>query len=560
MRLGRFITIIAVAPLLWSCDNINDISSKPARVSGTYDYQVQESDIGVKFSVDLSEVETVINGLLDDPITGDESGEFSETYTMKTKDPLHNPHKWIKKRDPFYQPSKWIKKCVRVFGGKHCLKTKNPTYHPNKWIKTKNPLYHPNKWMYTSAQADIGYNAEYSISLSAPVSFEAHDENKLKIEVPISVDGSAGFSGDLAKISMLDSKNYEADATFTFIVGVEFGDDWCPVMDVDANIDWQKGPKIEVVGDVWLDLNLAAKFANLGIEPKVKETLESMIDCDPIKETIAKTLVPSSVQLSEELNGLYLDVNPVSIYKPRVSFFNDDMSIDLAAKFELAVNNESGTNTPRPLPPLSDAPDVENLIKIALPIMISYKELEKELNAQAPTLTKELNNKLSEIDSGTVKSIDIDGFEIYPNNDRIVVGVDFGVETGIFLNPTGVLYLTSKPEMSADNKLSLTDIQVNSDFENSAYDAALGLLKNYVEKKLEEVAVIDLGEQMDTQVSVALDQLKIQLAEINEVSVDIIEPTIDLSSDIVNVNDSMIKPIIVSTGLDIRINPIELTN
>ncbi len=554
MKICKLVLIITASIMIASCKSIEDINNKPERISSSFDFKSQESEIGVRLNVDLSEVESVVNNLLKDPITGEENGEFSETYTLKTNDPLYHPNKWIKTKDPLYQPSKWLKACA--FGG--CVKTKNPTYHPNKWIKTKDPLYHPNEWIKTSAKVDIGYKAKYNVSLSEPISFQAYDSNRLKIDVPISVDGKAGFRGDLAKIGMVDNKNFDADVTFSFIVGIEFSEDWCPALDVTPDIDWRKGPKIEIIGGVWLDLNLAAELSNLGIEPEIKKSLESLIDCSPIKQVISKTMIPSSVKLSDDLNGIFLEIRPVNIYKPKISFSGSDISIDLATKLNLGISNNNTSSQPQPLPPLADFTNPENLIKISVPIEVGHIELEQSLDSRKGNLSTELNKKIVDLDTGAVKSIEIQGFEIYPNEERIAIGVEFSLKTGFFLKPKGTIYLTSKPVISKDNVLTLTDVQINSKFENSSYDLALSILKEYLENKIEELVVLDLGSEIDEKVSMAMLKLSEQLSKVNEVSVDIIEPAIDLSSDIVNIDDSMIKSINVVTGVEIRPHPIEV--
>ncbi|MDT0558861.1 DUF4403 family protein [Ichthyenterobacterium sp. W332] len=544
--------LVSFLLIIVGCENISELNKKPIREGQLFDYEAPESIIGASFNLSLDEVEKVINEYFSEPITEDFNGEFSETYTLKTGDPFYQPNKWSKTKDPLYQPSKWIEKCVTIFGKKHCVKTKNPTYHPNKWIKTKNPSYHPNQWIYTSASVNIGYKGKYKIVLSDRVTFENLDENKLKIDVPLSIDGSAGFKGELAKIGLLEKKNFDADVTFSFVIDVSFNSDWCPDVKVVSDINWLKGPRIEIIGDTWLDFNLVAKIATIGIEPEVEKALNDVIDCESIKNQLSKILIPSSIPVTEEHGGLSLNIKPIEIYEPIISYQNRDMNLLVGSKLAMEIGKSDHEQEDWSLPELTKSPKIENIIDVNLPIFVEYEELEKAINSKRTELETELNLALD--NSDIVEKIELNNFEIYPSNDQIVIGIDFEIDTNFFPGPKGQIYLTSKPAISKKHVLSLTDVTLNATLENSSYEIMLGIMKEFFESKIEESSVVDLSSKIANGSAETMIKIQNQLNEINELKITILDPVLDLSDDISNHENYLIKNVRLRSGFNAKVN------
>ncbi|TGV04010.1 DUF4403 family protein [Flavivirga rizhaonensis] len=554
---SKFLIVTFLLSVL-GCENIGELNKKPIREGQVFDYEAPESTIGASFNISLDEVEKVVNEYFSDPISEDISGEFSETYTLKTGDPLYQPNKWSKTKDPRYTPNKWIEKCVKIFGKKHCVKTKNPLYHPNKWIKTKNPSYHPNQWIYTSTKIDIGYNGKYNIVLSDQITFENIGDRKLKIEVPLSIDGSLGFKGELAKIGLLDKKNFDADVTFSFIIDVSFNSNWCPNLNVKSDIIWLKGPRIEIIGDTWMDFNLVAKIASIGIEPEVERALNNVIHCEAIKSQISKIMIPSSIPITEEHGGFSLNIKPIQIYEPIISYQSRNMNLMVGSKLAFEIGESASEQENWPLPELTKSPKIENIIDVNLPVFVEYEELEKVINLKRKELESELNIELSNAGSDVVKKIELNNFEIYPSKDRVVIGVDFEIDTNFFTGPKGQLYLTSKPVVSEKHVLSLTDVTLNASLENSSYTIMLGIMKDFFESKIEKLAVVNLSTKIESTTNETMSKIQKQLNEINELEIVIIEPNLDLSDDITNHEKYLIKNVKIKSGFEAKVNLINI--
>ncbi|GGK68098.1 DUF4403 family protein [Amphritea balenae] len=562
-KLLRALSIAASLLAITGCDNIGSIGVKPERQYQEYKYEIPDSSLAIKVGVNLDEVEKVIESKFSSPISGEEKGEFSETYTLKTNDPLYHPREWIKTKDPLYNPNKWIEKCVSYNAGfikdKRCVKTKNPLYHPRKWIKTKDPLYHPSKWIYSSAKVDIGYKAKYEVGLARKIEFEGIAGNKLKITVPITAKGKAGFRGDIAKIGLLDNKNFDVDVNVEFLVGLNFNREWCPVLSVDTYIDWEKGPRIEIVGNTWLDFNVAAQIANLGLQPMVTKAIEGAIDCATIKNEIDKLSVPSNARISTEHGDYSFGIQPIDIFSPNIFFSDKNLEMSIGAKLKMGV--EFGY-TPKTIgiPQLTPSSGIENIIDINLPFVIPYKELHTILDAKKGTIESELNALIKTQDEISDAEVSLKGIEIYPNKEKIVIGIDFKLEVGSFFKPSGTIYLTALPVISENHVFSLEKVKINGKLENPAYAAVVNLIKQHLEASIEEKMKFKLGPRIEELKLKVLAKVQEELKAVNGVEVKIVDPKIRLSDEIVNVEGNMVKNISLLTGVDVIVKPLALVD
>lgn len=79
---------------------------------------------------------------------------------------------------------------------------------------------------------------------AGPVSVSRADSG-IHIGVPLRVEGNAGFTGDIARILRLHSKNFRATLVAHANVDVDIGDKWCPKVVVRPGFEWINKAELE---------------------------------------------------------------------------------------------------------------------------------------------------------------------------------------------------------------------------------------------------------------------------------------------------------------------------
>jgi len=153
----------------------------------------------------------------------------------------------------------------------------------------------------------------------------------LHVEVPIRVDGSAGLSGDLARILSLSAKNFEAHAHPGVDVTFALDENWCPIIHAMPTADnWVTNAQVEVIGrncvglslgpfgnpqicagPINVDLDKEANPAMGSVKNTVKGSIEQAVSCDRVRDTISPYWKTLSVALPGLPNGQgFLNVTP----------------------------------------------------------------------------------------------------------------------------------------------------------------------------------------------------------------------------------------------------------
>src|SRR5882724_10105394 len=141
--------------------------------------------------------------------------------------------------------------------------------------------------------ADIAY----TIHRDGPVAaFAAGDH--LRLSVPLSVTGHAGFEGDLARALRLDHKKFRGSLVATADIRLAAGGDWCPAIKVEPGYAWRDKAQLEVAPGAWIDIDRPAGPKINDLMRSAAKKLERAIKCDDVRKAATRLWHPYDVPLA----------------------------------------------------------------------------------------------------------------------------------------------------------------------------------------------------------------------------------------------------------------------
>ncbi|KIX20185.1 hypothetical protein SY27_13635 [Flavobacterium sp. 316] len=545
---NKIVFLLVSSFLLTSCSifrKYKTITTKPNHIFSNKIMGQDTSLFSFDLKIDYKTIEAKINEQFSQPITDNETGEFKKQYKAKTKNPLYNPTEWLKTKDPLYHPNKWIK--IKILG--KTIKTKDPLYHPNEWIKTKNPLYDPNEWIYADVvDITVGYKYEYSIEKRETIRFENIGNDILRIIIPLDITGSVGFTGEGAQLFSLDKKNVKAKIDFYVDTKISFNPNWCPLVESKISHKWISDPKIEIVGGIWLNLKLPANNVLKNKEKEIEKEIATKIECERLITEIKKWVKPSSLQLTNLSDHLYLNVNPQKFYLSDLMIDESNLNIKFATKLLTGISTKKLYNDePYELSNLEKYAFEKNLIALTVPISIQYKTLQNILNLQ---LKKEGLNF-----SNDKAKIEVEEFEIYPSGENITIGVKLTAKIkGNILSTKGKVYLSAKPVI--DNKqFELENISFSTVLDNELYPILGTIFKNKLTRFISSKTKRDLKDDFTKAENIVENKLKEQLHKVNNMDIKTEKIIFDIPYIAIQEHDFVI-PVRLATGVEIKVKNI----
>ncbi len=384
-----------------------------------------------------------------------------------------------------------------------------------------------------NACLDVDYRA--TIVRSGPVTVTPMATG-LRLAVPVSVEGSAGFAGDLAQFFKLDKKNFRGAIVASADIEMAINEDWCPVIKVEPNFTWVNNAELEVIGKFWINIDSEAG-------PKIKDAMRDaagrmpdLISCQRVKQLVApmwrayqiafppimgqKGLVtitpqrvgfsgfsytPAGAQLALMLTAdtqLTLDTDEVgttsAVAMPEASAqLLEQRTVPAVASNGRVGKVESAASKPAmavqktalELPKLETIPVQQNSLNLAVPIHISYNSLNQLI------ATKAVGRTFSGSAAGTSASIKILKTEVYPSGDRLIVGVQFEskVTQPKSIAPQGWVYLIAKPTFDvATQTLRLREVEFSRAIDNDVWNALSFLFQSQIRAAITAGAAFDL--------------------------------------------------------------------
>ncbi len=545
--LNRLIIISITVGLFSSCSplrNYKAITTKPENFYSDAIYSPDTSLLSLDLAVDFKEIENKVNSLFSKPYSDKGSDEFDKKYQAKTQNSAYDPNEWIKTKDPLYHPRKWIK--TKIFG--KTIKTKDPLFHPNKWIKIKNPKYNPNKWIYVNTvRVQVGYTYEYTITKRKDIKFVNVGDNILRIIVPLDIEGAIGFKGDGAKLFSLTRKNIEGKIDFYIDTDISFQSDWCPNINTDINHKWVSDPKIEVADGVWLNLKLPADLQLKSKEKEIEKEISDKIDCEKLREQIKQWVKPSSTELEDFSEKLYLNINPSQFYLSNLYVDKSTLNLKFGSKVLMNVSTEKEFSDTKnhQIPELRKYSFDKNLITLTVPIKIQYSVLNDTLNdfIKADSLNFETKGV----------QVKIKKFEIYPSGEALTIGINLSARfPGKILSTMGTVYMTAQPNITNDRFFELQNFAFSTELDNELYPILGSLFAEKITSIIQTKTRRDLKPQFSKAEKLIETRISEKLKTVNNIDVQTDKVVFDISSVHIR-KDEVIVPVRIASGVKMKV-------
>lgn len=324
----------------------------------------------------------------------------------------------------------------------------------------------------------------------------------LKVSVPVSFSGSAGFGGDIAGALSLNKKSIDGAAVVSVSLGAKLDERFCPVLTAnDPEFAWTKEARIEAVGRtrVFNLFDIGPLYLDVGrhFNGPIREALRKAaqeaahaIPCDPVRAEIAKLWQRYSVPVA--LQGqptVYINAIPEKVGSSGLLSEDTGVRIVLMVSGKAALETSAGPTTS-----LGDLPAHVHLdpqpgrLSLSVPVRVEYTKMVEAIKSALAT-----REFASETSAGkmTVRLKDI---EIFPSGKRLAVGVQFSADapTSIF-DTTGTAWLVARPVIGADGKsIGLTDVAVHRKVDNAAIQFLTAVFDEQINGAIAGAAKYDL--------------------------------------------------------------------
>jgi hypothetical protein len=334
---------------------------------------------------------------------------------------------------------------------------------------------------------------QFSVKRGGPITVvrSASVPNGVRITLPLSFKGSAGFRGDLAKILDLDKKNFKGAFVATIDATLDIGSDWCPKVATKTSIDWKNQAEIEIVGDVWVPVGaLAGPDVNSALKKADKEIAKA-VHCDIVKDGVVQMWKARAVPITlPDGSSAFANINPVSAGFSGLVVGKDRITLGVAVLASTEVSTNPAAGGAKPLPPLKRIAPAPGRIEMLVPVRAAYDRIVElalaELKGRRFAVTTA---------AGEAVAVTVDDLRLYPSGKRVVLGLGVTADLpGRWFDTRGWVYLFAEPEtLSGGRALHLKNVGFTQVLDNEFWNFASAVLEGPITEALAEQSTIDLS-------------------------------------------------------------------
>ena len=344
-------------------------------------------------------------------------------------------------------------------------------------------------------QSCLEVDTVYTVHRDGPVTVGSGGDH-LRLSVPLSIAGQAGFEGDLARALHLDHKNFGGSLTATADVRLAIGSDWCPKLAVQPGYAWRDKARLEIVHGTWVDIDRIAGPKIQELMRSAAKKLERSVKCADVRRLAAKAWHPYDLPLHLPADTtLQVTATPLSIGLSAIRYPANGVAVSagIEARLEAATAPAQLPATPPALPPLRPMAPGAGRVDLLVPVRIDYTTLQAMLVdrlAQHPIV--------EDIAAGRI-SIAVDAVEIYPSGGRLAVGLGFAATTPeASMNATGWLYLVGRPVLDAATQtLRVEDLSFTPQIDNKLWSVLTAAFSKQILAAIQRQLVVDLKDRID---------------------------------------------------------------
>lgn len=357
---------------------------------------------------------------------------------------------------------------------------------------------------------DVDYHVDISRNGAIDV---AGAGDHVRISVPISATGQAGFTGDVAKALALDKKNFRGALNAFADIRLDLGRDWCPNLALSADFNWTNKAEFEIVHKWWINID-----GQVG--PKLKELIQDAVadlrkklTCDDVKKAVKPHWRPYSFPISVPGSSeplAFVNLIPLTIGFSGVQYQTEALSIALGieANTEVATTSAAVKEKGFELPPLERIPVMANQLNITIPVRVGY-------DAAVAAWSVLLKDKTftATTPAGDVK-LTIDKIALYPSVGQLAFAMHFTAKIGSrILDTSGWVYLVADPALDTANQiLRVKNVTFTRELDNDLWSVLSAVFSSQIKQFIEERAAYDLKPD----IAKLRAQLNAQLAEMKK--------------------------------------------
>lgn len=351
----------------------------------------------------------------------------------------------------------------------------------------------------------VGTKYDFNVSRGA-ISFQRGPNGTIRVAVPVSVDGHGGFRGDGARALDLDAKSFRAKVEAFADIGFALGPDWCPIPRINADFHWIEGAKVEIIGGVWVGIsdlvedNLRDQLNKMG-----KDVAES-IKCDDVKKEVQKAWAARTfpVRLPNDAGSMYINVEPLGFGFSGLRVGADGANFLLMLKAAISVATKPTGVIPLALPKVETIAGETGTLTLAVPIIVSYNDLEERLTAQV------VGKPITTTTPAGPASVNVRKVRVYPSGDRLVVGTLLTVHLpDWWLDTNGWIYVMAKPVSTSEGTgLKLDDLNYSRTLDNQLWNVLSVVLDATLKSQLTIAATVDLKAPIEKAKAVIVSELQ----------------------------------------------------
>ena len=355
------------------------------------------------------------------------------------------------------EPGEVKQKCIRIFGKRLC-----ESYQVGGWADR-----------------------------TGPIQLIALNNGYLRIAIPLEYKLKVSGNGKFVKELLRNIDFRTASLTVMADLKPAVDTNWQLQVDAYPSIQWQEKPRVKILG-VELDIQSKVERPILKALNKALQKQQFKLSQDNRLRSKAESFW-TSLHQPREIKGsfpLWLQAKPVGLSLSEIVIDQEAIRLGLAVRTQLKSHNrQAGFDTTiSPLPLLYQHPIQSNKLRISLPLSIAYRDL-------ASNLQQRLSNKPLILKQGKT-SVDVKSIQIYPNNDRLVLGAKVRLSgLGNLLTSGGEIFVSGKPVVDNQNKvLRLNDVVFSRKLDNLFWSAATRLLQEKLLNSLQESLVYDFSQ------------------------------------------------------------------
>ncbi len=332
---------------------------------------------------------------------------------------------------------------------------------------------------------------------------------RVKVTVPVSFNGAAGFTGRIAKILKLEKKEFSGSFLATAETSAALNERFCPVLTPGkVNFDWKSPAKVKMIGKSDFEI-LKIKFSVgpwfLDVSPyltdvirdKLKDVVQKAakkIKCKSVRSQVARVWRKYSIPLTiKGLSSLFLNIEPSTLGSSPLLVEDEGVRVIVKANVKAEVSTKRGSNESMgELPVHIAVGQEEGRMALAIPLHVEYGSLRS-------TIMRAVSGRTFHSDGAEQSaSVTVQDVEIYPSEDNVVLGVRFSAALPWrLLDAKGVVWLKAKPVVLANGKVvGLREISITRKIDNELWNSLSTLFKGRINREIAEVAQYDLSEEM----------------------------------------------------------------